>query len=28
LAQKLYDQIIGIQYGKIKDPYGWMERVC
>jgi branched-chain amino acid aminotransferase len=27
LAQKLYDQIIGIQYGKIKDPYGWMEKV-
>ena len=27
LAQKLYDFIMGIQYGKIKDPYGWMERV-
>jgi branched-chain amino acid aminotransferase len=27
LSQKLYDQIIGIQYGQIKDPYGWMERV-
>jgi branched-chain amino acid aminotransferase len=27
LSQKLYDQIIGIQYGKIKDPYGWMEKV-
>ncbi len=27
LAQKLYDQIMGIQYGKIKDPYGWMMRV-
>jgi branched-chain amino acid aminotransferase len=27
LAQKLYDHIVGIQYGKIKDPYGWMERV-
>ena len=27
LAQKLYDYIMGIQYGKIKDPYGWMERV-
>jgi branched-chain amino acid aminotransferase len=27
LAQKLYDHIIGIQYGKIKDPYGWMEKV-
>jgi len=28
LAQKLYDQIIGIQYGKMKDPYGWMDRVA
>ena len=27
LAQKLYDFIMGIQFGKIKDPYGWMERV-
>jgi branched-chain amino acid aminotransferase len=23
LAQKLYDTITGIQYGKLKDPYGW-----
>jgi branched-chain amino acid aminotransferase len=28
LAQKLYDFLIGIQYGKVKDPYGWVERVC
>jgi branched-chain amino acid aminotransferase len=28
VAQKLYDYIIGIQYGKIQDPYGWMEKVC
>ncbi|HXZ36141.1 MAG TPA: branched chain amino acid aminotransferase, partial [Thermodesulfobacteriota bacterium] len=27
LARKLYDTIMGIQYGKIKDPYGWMMRV-
>jgi branched-chain amino acid aminotransferase len=27
LAKKLYDQIMGIQYGKIKDPYGWMMKV-
>lgn len=27
LARKLYDQIMGIQYGKIKDPYGWMMKV-
>ena len=23
LAKKLYDTITGIQYGKLKDPYGW-----
>ena len=28
LSQKLYDHIMGIQYGKIKDPYGWMEKVA
>lgn len=28
LSQKLYDHIVGIQYGKIPDPYGWMERVA
>jgi branched-chain amino acid aminotransferase len=28
LAQKLYEHIIGIQYGKIKDPYGWVEKVA
>jgi len=28
LAQKLYDFIMGIQYGKIKDPFGWMMRVA
>jgi branched-chain amino acid aminotransferase len=27
LAQKLYDHIVGIQYGKIPDPYGWMTRI-
>jgi branched-chain amino acid aminotransferase len=27
LAQKLYDTIMGIQYGKAKDPYGWMMKV-
>ena len=27
LAQKLYDTIMGIQYGKTKDPYGWMVKV-
>jgi branched-chain amino acid aminotransferase len=28
LAQKLYDHIVGIQYGKLKDPFGWMEKVA
>ena len=27
LAQKLYDTIMGIQYGKTEDPYGWMLKV-
>ena len=27
LAQRLYDTIMGIQYGKVKDPYGWVEKV-
>ena len=27
IAQKLYDYIIGIQYGKVKDPFGWVEKV-
>ena len=26
LAQQLHDYIVGIQYGIIRDPYGWMER--
>lgn len=28
LSRRLYDHIMGIQYGKIKDPYGWMEKVA
>jgi branched-chain amino acid aminotransferase len=28
LAQRLYDYLIGIQYGKVKDPYEWVEKVC
>jgi branched-chain amino acid aminotransferase len=27
LAQRLYDTIMGIQYGRVKDPYGWVEKV-
>jgi len=28
LARKLYDRIVDIQYGKVKDPYGWMMKVA
>ena len=28
LSKRLYDEIVGIQYGYKKDPYGWIERVC
>ncbi|MCC6751282.1 MAG: branched-chain amino acid aminotransferase [Deltaproteobacteria bacterium] len=27
LSQQLYDYLLGIQYGKVKDPYGWTERI-
>jgi branched-chain amino acid aminotransferase len=27
LAQKLYDAITGIQYGRADDPFGWLVRV-
>lgn len=27
LTQRLYDEITGIQYGKLADPHGWMVRV-
>lgn len=27
LAQKLYDTITGIQYGKLEDPFGWTSEV-
>jgi branched-chain amino acid aminotransferase len=26
-AQKLFDYLTGVQYGKVPDKYGWMERV-
>ena len=26
LSQKLYDEIVAIQYGQKPDPYGWVER--
>ncbi|MBW1734780.1 MAG: branched-chain amino acid aminotransferase [Deltaproteobacteria bacterium] len=27
LSQKLYDEIVAIQYGHKPDPYGWVERI-
>jgi branched-chain amino acid aminotransferase len=27
LSQRLFDELQGIQYGRIKDPHGWMTRV-
>jgi branched-chain amino acid aminotransferase len=28
LAQRLYDEITGIQYGKKKDPFGWVVKIA
>ena len=28
IAQKLYDNLPGIQWGRIDDPMGWIEKVC
>ena len=27
LSSKIYEYLTGIQYGKVKDPYGWMDKV-
>src|SRR5699024_11091291 len=27
ISQKLYDTLTGIQYGKVEDPFGWIEKV-
>jgi len=27
LSQKLYDEIVGIQYGEREDPHGWREKI-
>ncbi len=27
LSQKLYEEIVAIQYGEKQDPYGWVERI-
>ena len=28
LTQKLYDELTGIQWGKVEDKFGWIEFVC
>ena len=28
LTQKLYDELTGIQWGKVEDKFGWVEFVC
>mgnify|MGYP002870190895 CR=1 FL=1 len=28
LTQKLYDTVTGIQWGRLKDTFGWVEPVC
>ena len=28
LSQKLYDEIVSVQYGHKPDPYGWVERIA
>ena len=28
VAQRLFDAIQDIQYGRIEDPLGWVETVC
>ena len=28
VTQKLYDELTGIQWGRIEDTYGWIHKVC
>jgi branched-chain amino acid aminotransferase len=28
LSQRLYDEIVAIQYGEKDDPYGWREKIA
>jgi len=28
LSQKLYDEIVSVQYGHKPDPYGWVKRIA
>jgi len=27
LSQRLYSEIVGIQYAEKEDPYGWREKI-
>ncbi|MBN1947077.1 MAG: branched-chain amino acid aminotransferase [Bradymonadales bacterium] len=27
ISKRLYDYILGLQYGRIEDPFGWVERI-
>ena len=27
LSQRLYDYMLALQYGKERDPFGWVERI-
>jgi branched-chain amino acid aminotransferase len=27
LSERLYEEIMGIQYGRKEDPFGWMVRI-
>ena len=27
VTQELYDSLTGIQWGKLPDPYGWVEKI-
>ena len=27
VAQKLYDTLTGIQYGRLEDPFGWIVKL-
>ena len=27
-SQKLFDYVAGLQYGKVQDKFGWVEKIC
>ena len=28
VTQRLYDELTGIQWGRVADPHGWTMKVC